>query len=34
MNEVNKFYAPSEPLQLVELGPGRGSLIEDVLKAS
>lgn len=31
VNEVNKFYAPSQPLQLVEFGPGRGSLTADVL---
>lgn len=33
LNEVNKFYPPSHPLQLVELGPGRGTLTADVLNA-
>lgn len=32
VNEVKKFYAPTQPLQLIELGPGRGSLTMDVLK--
>ncbi|XP_026275419.1 protein arginine methyltransferase NDUFAF7, mitochondrial isoform X1 [Frankliniella occidentalis] len=31
VNELKKFHAPSQPLQLVELGPGRGTLIADVL---
>lgn len=31
VNEVNKFSNSSQPVQLVELGPGRGTLTADVL---